>query len=119
MGVLYAQYLRGIELFNAGKFFECHEELEEIWLKTDGIEREFLHALIQVAAALHHLQNGNLKGAKSVYERARRKFETMPPIAMRLDTAAFTQELDRFFSAALDSQNSSSPLPQIKLEDKS
>jgi Domain of unknown function (DUF309) len=36
-------------LFNAGKYFECHEVLEEIWLNSQGVEREFFHALIQMA----------------------------------------------------------------------
>ncbi|MBK6799580.1 MAG: DUF309 domain-containing protein [Acidobacteria bacterium] len=29
-------YSNGIELFNAGRFYECHEVLEEIWLKAEG-----------------------------------------------------------------------------------
>ncbi len=110
------QYLRGIELFNAGKYFECHEALEEIWLSSQGVEREFFHVLIQVAGALHHLQRGNLRGMQSIYERAQRKFDTLPPVMMMLDTKAFAQELEKFFSAARDSQNIGLQLPQIKLQ---
>ncbi len=45
------QYLRGIELFNAGQFFDCHEMLEELWLQATGLERESLQALIVECAA--------------------------------------------------------------------
>jgi uncharacterized protein len=118
MNGLPLQYLRGIELFNAGKYFECHEVLEEIWLSSQGVEREFFHVLIQVAVALHHFQRGNLKGMQSVYGRAQRKFDRLPPVMMRLDTKAFARELEKFFSATRDSQNIGLQLPQIRLQDQ-
>ena len=93
------EYLRGIELFNAGRYFECHEVWEVIWLPAEGIEREFLHAMIQIAASLLHFQRGNLKGAASVYDRAHGTLETMPAVVMQLDIRGFTQELESFYSA--------------------
>lgn len=83
------QFLPGVALFNAGQFFECHEVLEELWLASNGDERTLLPALIQAAAALHHWQNGNTKGAASIDARARRKLESLPPHLMRLDTHDF------------------------------
>jgi predicted metal-dependent hydrolase len=118
MSNLPTQYLRGIELFNAGRFFESHEAFEEIWLKAEGTERDFLHALIQTAAALHHLRRGNQTGAKSVFERARRKFKSLPPIVMKLDTVALAQELEQFFLAAYEPDSGKLPLPQIKLQEQ-
>src|ERR1041385_5141293 len=109
------QYQRGIEHFNAGEFFECHEALEEIWLPAQGIEREFLHAIIQVAVALHHYQRANYKGATSVYQRARRKLEVLPPRLMQLDLVAFARQLDDFFAQACDHQQAPPSLPQILL----
>ncbi|MGH9766813.1 MAG: DUF309 domain-containing protein [Blastocatellia bacterium] len=111
------QYLRGIELFNAGRFFESHEALEEVWLKSEGAERELLHALIQSAAALHHFQRGNLKGASSVYHRARSKFETLPRTVLRLDTQNFAEQLGRFFDAVLNQQTAIPSFPTIQLQD--
>jgi len=118
MDDLPAQYMRGIELFNAGRFFESHEALEEIWLKSEGAERELLHALIQSAAALHHFQCGNMKGASSVYRRARSKFETLPRDILRLDTQDFAEQLGRFFDAVLNRQNPIPSLPIIQLQDR-
>jgi predicted metal-dependent hydrolase len=115
MDDLPVQYLRGIEMFNAGRFFESHEALEEIWLKSEGAERELLSALIQSAAALHHFQRGNLKGASSVYRRAQRKLAALPPRVMELDTNAFARELEDFF---VNRSNLAAPLaslPQIRL----
>jgi predicted metal-dependent hydrolase len=108
------QYLRGIEHFNAGEFFECHEALEEIWLPAQGIEREFLHAIIQSAVALHHYQRGNFKGASSVYQRASRKLRMLPPQMMRLNVTAFARQMDEFFAYAFSDQAPPS-LPRILL----
>jgi predicted metal-dependent hydrolase len=118
MDALPAQYLRGIELFNAGQFFECHEALEEIWAGAAGAERELYHALIQSAAALHHVQRDNLKGAFSVYRRARAKFESLPRNLLRLDTRKFANSLDRYFDALAAPQAPTPSFPAIQLQDE-
>jgi len=73
-----AQFERGIELFNAGKFFEAHEAWEEIWLGERGGEKAFLQGLIQVAAAFHHQQRGNRKGMESLLAAGLAKLEKLP-----------------------------------------
>ena len=65
----------GIRLFNARKFFEAHEALEALWLKSSGDEKIFLHGLIQVAAAFHHLARGNLAGFQSLLDKGAAKLE--------------------------------------------
>jgi len=47
---------RGIELFNAGEFYECHEVLEDVWRPSRGAERFFLQALIHFAVGFYHQQ---------------------------------------------------------------
>lgn len=110
------EFLRGVELFNDGKFFECHEVLEVIWLKAEGDEREFLHAVIQAAAALHHVQRGNLKGAQSVGRRAIDKLAKLPPpqmmTMMRLDIRQLQALLENFLTEP------DAPIPHIALQDE-
>jgi hypothetical protein len=53
-------------LFDARLFFEVHELLEPYWMRSEGSDREALQGLIQVAAGLHHLGNGNVSGARSL-----------------------------------------------------
>ncbi|HUU14905.1 MAG TPA: DUF309 domain-containing protein [Terriglobia bacterium] len=36
----------GVRLFNARKFFEAHEALETLWLKSADEEKILLHGLI-------------------------------------------------------------------------
>ena len=63
----------GVELFNAERFFDAHEAWEIIWLESRGQEKKFLQGLIQLAAALHHFQRGNLPGARSLLEEGANK----------------------------------------------
>ena len=58
-----ARFEEGIELFNRGRFFDCHEALEEVWLEFSGDRKKFLQGLIQLTVAFHHLRNGNRVGA--------------------------------------------------------
>jgi len=37
--------------FNAERFFECHESIEEIWQQETGEVRDLYKGLIQIAAA--------------------------------------------------------------------
>ena len=49
--------------FNEGRFFECHEWLEEIWQEERGGVRDLYKGLIQIAAAFVHWSRGNFVGA--------------------------------------------------------
>ena len=67
---------KGIEFFNAKKFWECHEELEHHWLQTpDGPVRYVYWAVIQVATTLVHYHNQNLPGARGQVAKAKEKFQ--------------------------------------------
>jgi predicted metal-dependent hydrolase len=57
------------------KFFEAHEHWEIVWLGSGEPEKSFLQALIQIAAAFHHLQRGNSVGAASLLNAALQKLE--------------------------------------------
>ena len=71
-------YHRGIQLFNEQHFYDAHEIWEDVWRETDGPEKKFLQGLIQAAVALHHHSTGNLVGACSLLERARKNLVVYP-----------------------------------------
>ncbi|MCK6594105.1 MAG: DUF309 domain-containing protein [Bacteriovoracaceae bacterium] len=66
---------RGVELFNAQKYWECHEDLEHHWLEEPGPLRNVYWAIIQVAAAMIHYRDGNLTGARGLIFKAKQKFD--------------------------------------------
>lgn len=67
-------YLFGIDLFNAGYWWECHEVLEGLW-HASGIGSEASHvlqAVIQCAAAHLKAATGRPAGARRLLDHATR-----------------------------------------------
>ncbi len=64
-----AELLKGIEEFNRGDYFECHETLEDIWMLETGKDKRFYQGLIQLSVGFFHLLNRNLRGAASQWEK--------------------------------------------------
>jgi len=62
-------FCQGIEEFNHGRYYDCHETLESVWQKQIGEEREMTQGIIQIAVALYHLERKNEVGAVKLLER--------------------------------------------------
>jgi uncharacterized protein len=104
-------YEQGIDLFNEGRFFECHEAWEEIWKRSDGDVKLFYQGLIQAAVAILHAQRGNLEGARSLYEKASAKLDKIPYENMGLAVGELRIELSRFIEVACSADGSALPNP--------
>jgi len=87
---------RGILLFNAGLFFECHEYLEDVWRRTIGGDRDFYHGIIQAAAALYHYEKGNPHGARTLLAKAQAKLAAYPPGHRGVDVRRLRRTLQRW-----------------------
>ena len=83
-----ARFEEGIELFNRRRFFDCHEAWEKVWLEFSGDRKKFLQGLIQLAVALHHLQNGNRVGAGRLLVAAVEKLALDSPERALIDVDA-------------------------------
>lgn len=67
---------RGVVLFNAGAFYDAHEDWEALWHEAEGAERLWLQGLIQVAAAFVHWSRGfHASGFSRLLVQAREKTE--------------------------------------------
>ncbi|MCO4792494.1 MAG: DUF309 domain-containing protein [Bacteriovoracaceae bacterium] len=67
---------KGVELFNTGHFWDCHEELEHWWLEDRGDNARLVYwAIIQVAACLYHLEKENLAGCQGMIKKTWDKLE--------------------------------------------
>lgn len=110
-----ARFQEGIGLFNRGRFFDCHEVLEEVWLELSGHRKKFLQGLIQLTVAFHHLQNGNRVGAGRLLAAAVGKLSLDSPERALLDIDALLAAVQpvREQIAAGESAEQSAP-PQIR-----
>jgi hypothetical protein len=70
-------YLRGLDLFNHGYYWEAHEVWESLWhaCGRQGATAGFLKGLIQLAAAGVKVREGRLAGVRSHAHRARELFD--------------------------------------------
>ena len=82
----------GVALFDAGEYFESHEELEAEWVAERGPRRMFLQALIHFAVAAHHQGAGNMVGARLQLDKALRKLAGYLPRYEGIETARLYRE---------------------------
>jgi len=92
-------YQRGIRLFNAGEFYDAHEVWEDVWRESQGMEKRFLQGLIQAAVAFHHHSTGNVAGAGSLMERARKNLAGCPAEFGGIRLEALLESLERWRTA--------------------
>ena len=65
-------YVRGIELFNAGYYWEAHEAWEDIWkaVGREGVVGELLQGLIKLAAVGVKIRQGYGEAALSLLQQS-------------------------------------------------
>jgi predicted metal-dependent hydrolase len=83
------RFRKGIDEFNHGLFFECHETLEEIWLENHGEDRSFYQGIIQIAAGYFKWQQGVPAGAIKLWHSGLGKIAPYAPVYLGLDVDAF------------------------------
>jgi predicted metal-dependent hydrolase len=86
-------------LFNTGLFFEVHELLEPCWMRAERPLKTFLQGLIQIAAGLHHEQNGNRRGAVQLVGEGCGKLQPFVPSAFGVELAGFLAEMAKLSRA--------------------
>jgi len=92
-----AEYLAGIDLYNAGEFHAAHDAWEERWRDDCGPrEKLFLQALIQSAVVFHHIEIGRRGAARRMYGMALEKFARLGASRfMSLDVDDYLAQLAR------------------------
>jgi uncharacterized protein len=91
------ELLEFIELFNSQEFFEAHEVLEQLWLRTEGEDKNFYKGLIQCAVALAHLQRGNRKGGNKVCFTGCAYLDDYDPDYLGFPAESLVQQMRNFF----------------------
>jgi hypothetical protein len=117
--------------FNRGEYYEAHDVLEQLWLRTEDKNRSFFQGLIQIAGAFVHLQKQflqpdhpkhgpRLRPAVRLFHLGLRNIEAFGPLHLGLDVAALADLCRHHASEILASDFARNPwhpkhLPQIPL----
>jgi predicted metal-dependent hydrolase len=91
--------LLAIRQFNRRDWYECHEVVEDLWIGTTGVARDFFQGIIQIAIALHHWRNGNFGGAVSLLKGGCGYLARVPDACQWVDVAALIEDSDRMRDA--------------------
>ncbi len=86
------EFLRAVDEFNTGRYYKCHDTLEDIWREEPGKIRELYQGLLQVSVALYHEGNGNRRGAVRLMESGMALLDPFRPQCLALALSAFLNE---------------------------
>jgi uncharacterized protein len=87
---------KGLDEFNGGFFFECHDTLEDVWTGVRGPARDFFQGLIQISVGFYHLGNANTGGALTLLRRGLARLARYPDGYGGLDLATLRGEVERW-----------------------
>ena len=91
---LHPRALQGILLFNKGKYFEAHEELEAAWKEETGRIRELYQGILEAAVTYLHISRGNFPGAVKVYGRSMKWLKDWPEICRGVEVGQLRRDLE-------------------------
>jgi uncharacterized protein len=79
------EFWQGVEQFNQGQFYACHDTLEALWMEATEPEKTFYQGVLQVAVGLYHLGNGNWRGAVILLGEGINRLDRYPSIYSGID----------------------------------
>jgi predicted metal-dependent hydrolase len=122
------EYWQGVEQFNSGQFYACHDTLEALWIDSSEPEKTFYQGILQIAVALYHLGNRNWRGAAILLGEGSNRLRRYPSSyggidvdELRHQSAVLLQEIQVMDLDKTNTNNLSEtpalPIPQIVLID--
>lgn len=121
---LHPQAAEGLHLFNAGKYFEAHEALENAWNAETGRIRDLYRGILQIAVVYLHITRRNYNGAIKVYIRSQRWVRDWPDICrgihveqLRRDAEAAITEVKRLGPERISDFDNAMLKPVVWTED--
>jgi hypothetical protein len=79
------EFWQGVEQFNQGQFYACHDTLEALWMEATEPQKTFYQGILQIAVALYHLGNSNWRGAVILLGEGINRLRRYPPTYAGID----------------------------------
>lgn len=86
-------FRRAIELFNERKFWEAHEEFEELWRLAKGDAKTYVQGLVQAAAAFSYIKLGRYQSVLYLFDKSIEKLNETMHVIPRTNTAALIEAM--------------------------
>lgn len=85
-------FLQGVALFNAGQFYKQHDVFEQHWMEDPRPIRALYQGILQIGVAMHHIEEGNYRGAVKMLRRSLPRLRSLPPVCQTLDVASLRRQ---------------------------
>ncbi len=72
-------FWQGVQEFNHGEYYACHDTLEELWMEATEPKKTFYQGILQLSVSLYHLHNENLRGAAILLGESIKRLENYEP----------------------------------------
>jgi hypothetical protein len=79
------EFWQGVEQFNQGQFYACHDTLEALWIEATEPQKTFYQGILQIAVALYHLGNSNWRGTVILLGEGMNRLRRYPPTYAGID----------------------------------
>jgi uncharacterized protein len=93
-GRLHPRARQGIYLFNQGKYFEAHEELEAAWKDESGNVRRLYQGILEAGVTYLHITRNNFAGAVKVYGRSMKWLKDWPETCRGVNVGQLRKDLE-------------------------
>lgn len=92
----------GIELFNQGQFYPCHDSLEAAWMADQSPGRDLYRGILQVGIAYYQIERSNYRGAAKMLLRVRQWLEPLPSDCRGVDVASLRADAERVYATLVE-----------------
>ncbi|NKQ34191.1 MAG: DUF309 domain-containing protein [Chloroflexi bacterium] len=92
----------GIELFNQGQYYQCHDALEEAWRQEKGPGRDLYQGILQIGVACYQILQENYRGAVKMFLRARQWLEPLPDQCQGVNIARLRANAAEIYDSLTD-----------------
>lgn len=86
------QFWQAVDQFNQQEFYACHDTLEAIWIEASEPQKTFYQGILQLAVAIYHLGNDNLRGATILLGESIGRLSRYPLDYAGIDTIALLEQ---------------------------
>ncbi|MBD1921060.1 DUF309 domain-containing protein [Microcoleus sp. FACHB-831] len=82
-----SEFWQGVEQFNAGEFYACHDTLEALWMEAGEPQKKFYQGVLQIAVGCYHLRNLNWRGSAILLGEGIGRIRNYEPVYSGIDVS--------------------------------
>jgi hypothetical protein len=87
--------IQGVQEFNGGQYFVCHETLEALWMQEPAPVRELYQGILQVGVGLYKWQRNQYRGAVKLLRTGVEHLQPFVPACQGVDVVRLIADANR------------------------